>query len=62
MSIYNISFETIDPKGDIKSPLGLRFRFEPRGIIPLIADKLFVLREDVKSEIKRVKNKTGKAT
>jgi len=59
---YNISFETMDPTGDVSSLLGLRFKSESRRIIPLLADKLFALREEIKNKIKETKSLEEKIT
>ena len=49
---YNLSYETLSEDGEIVSPLGYRFRKEPRGIMAEYAHELFELRQQYKKKMK----------
>ena len=55
---YNLSPETYDPKnGDIRVPgKEHRYRSEPRGLLPMIEDELFALRQEYKKRMKQAKD------
>ena len=50
---YNLSPETLDPKGKIITPLGYRFRKDITGLIPEACSRLFSLRKQFKEEMKK---------
>jgi len=50
---YNLSPETLDPKGKIITPIGYRFKKEPIGLIPEACSRLFNLRKQFKEEMKK---------
>jgi len=49
---YNLSYETLSEDGEILSPLGYRFKKEPRGIMAEYAHELFELRQEYKKKMK----------
>ena len=57
---YNISYETLDPSGEIKSPLGHKFKKSPRGILPQFADQLFEVRQKYKKLMKEASSEREK--
>ncbi|WP_010917081.1 DNA-directed DNA polymerase [Thermoplasma volcanium] len=55
---YNVCFTTLDPKGEIVSPTGIRFLSpeKKKGLIPRILQELMADRDDVKKRMKEAKS------
>ncbi len=50
---YNLCFTTLDPKGEIETPLGHRFLGEPEGILPALLRELREGRETYKEKARQ---------